>query len=175
MSGLCVGASSGATTNSADLICTHGHVEALRTCACSLYTVSLKCLLLDRLIMRLSVQSPLSQAVPVLLLVGSLVVAHRTPGMAALSLRFTGVPSGNSAAHATQHLRQLPSSLLVFTMLSALLPEVFVQLRRCLIMRGFSMPDAAHWKGTAWQAVQLTERAAALARALNLVSTCTAQ
>lgn len=115
------------------------------------------------------VQSPLAQLLPALLTAVPLLLARRTPGMAALGLRVDAAPGNGSRGEATQGSKRVPRPLLTFIALSAVLPEAFAQLRRRLIMSGCSMPDAARWKCTAWQALRGAERGAALARALNLV------
>jgi hypothetical protein len=120
-----------------------------------------------------TLQAGLSQAVPMALILGSVCLAGRTPGMAALGLQFRGFESLEhvpiSKISSNRHKQQLAS----FAFMYAVLPELYQRIRRSLIMRGCSMPNAAAWQRRTWALLRTTERSASAARLVNLVRLAT--
>ena len=106
---------------------------------------------------------------PTALLLGSLLLAGRTPGMAALGLTFNPQTPLPSATFSRLLGPNAHARLLSFAALYTLAPELVMQLRRALIMRGFSMPTASLSQQRTWTIVRWLERAAAASRLANLV------
>ena len=87
--------------------------------------------------------------------------------MAALGLKFLPRASGvhawlNQRVHARWQLW-------CFAMLYSVTPRLVLQLRRALIMRGCSMPNAAPVQQRAWACMRACERATSCAKLINLV------
>jgi hypothetical protein len=105
---------------------------------------------------------------PVILISSSILLAGRTPGMAALGLRFdsTSSPHPILARFLGKHANW---RLLAFAVLYGLLPEIWVQCRQALLMSGWGMPSASASRQLMWACVRLLERCSAVGRLINLV------